>query len=162
MENFRITSLNGIQEGDRKIVWVKWIKVLAAKKFGGLGVSSFFALNRGLIAKWDWRFISGDNSLWCKFISATHGSSHSYDLICDELVCPLVGGGVQILLHNAEWLVGSIHTPWFYTEDYPWKGLLRYVVEFVVLSYSISFAKKKPSQRLPFLMDIGYSLFFVV
>ncbi|GJW53638.1 RNA-directed DNA polymerase, eukaryota [Tanacetum coccineum] len=73
----RSNFFNGIQEGDRKIVWVKWIKVLAAKKFGGLGVSSFFALNRGLIAKWVWRFISGDNSLWCKFISATHGSSHS-------------------------------------------------------------------------------------
>ncbi|GJU36726.1 RNA-directed DNA polymerase, eukaryota [Tanacetum coccineum] len=77
MENLRSNFFNGIQEGDRKIVWVKWIKVLAAKKFGGLGVSSFFALNRGLIAKWVWRFISGDNSLWCKFISATHGSSHS-------------------------------------------------------------------------------------
>ncbi|GJY69737.1 RNA-directed DNA polymerase, eukaryota [Tanacetum coccineum] len=71
-----LANLSG-KEGDHKIVWVKWIKVLAAKKFGGLGVSSFFALNRGLIAKWVWRFISGDNSLWCKFISATHGSSHS-------------------------------------------------------------------------------------
>ncbi|GJY22727.1 hypothetical protein Tco_0396385, partial [Tanacetum coccineum] len=29
---------NGIQEGDRKIAWVKWSKVLASKKFGGLGV----------------------------------------------------------------------------------------------------------------------------
>ncbi|GJR39916.1 RNA-directed DNA polymerase, eukaryota [Tanacetum coccineum] len=77
MENLRSNFFNGIQERDRKIVWVKWIKVLAAKKFGGLGVSSFFALNRGLIAKWVWRFISGDNSLWCKFISATHGSSRS-------------------------------------------------------------------------------------
>ncbi|GJS74273.1 RNA-directed DNA polymerase, eukaryota [Tanacetum coccineum] len=77
MENLRSNFFNGIQEGDHKIVWVKWIKVLAAKKFGGLGVSSFFAFNRGLIVKWVWRFISGDNSLWCKFISATHGSSHS-------------------------------------------------------------------------------------
>nr|GFA43354.1 RNA-directed DNA polymerase, eukaryota, reverse transcriptase zinc-binding domain protein [Tanacetum cinerariifolium] len=77
MENLRSNFFNGIQEGDRKIVWVKWLKVLAAKKFEGLGVSSFFALNRGLIAKWVWRFISGDNSLWCKFILAIHGSSHS-------------------------------------------------------------------------------------
>nr|GFC62468.1 RNA-directed DNA polymerase, eukaryota, reverse transcriptase zinc-binding domain protein [Tanacetum cinerariifolium] len=36
----------------RKIAWVKWSKVLASKKFGGLGVSSFFALNRALIFKW--------------------------------------------------------------------------------------------------------------
>nr|GEX91914.1 RNA-directed DNA polymerase, eukaryota [Tanacetum cinerariifolium] len=77
MENLRSNFFNGIQEGGRKIVWVKWLMVLAAKKFGGLGVSSFFALNRGLITKWVWRFISGDNSLWCKFILAIHGFSHS-------------------------------------------------------------------------------------
>nr|GEZ14461.1 RNA-directed DNA polymerase, eukaryota [Tanacetum cinerariifolium] len=51
MENLCSNFFNGIQEGDRKIVWVKWLKV--------------------------WRFISGDNSLWCKFILAIHGSSHS-------------------------------------------------------------------------------------
>ncbi|GJZ35244.1 RNA-directed DNA polymerase, eukaryota [Tanacetum coccineum] len=71
MENLRSNFFNGIPRRRSYVVWVKWIKVLAAKKFGGLGVLSFFALNRGLIAKWVWRFISGDNSLWCKFISAT-------------------------------------------------------------------------------------------
>ncbi|GJU97903.1 hypothetical protein Tco_1327174 [Tanacetum coccineum] len=75
MENLRRNFFNGIQEGDRKITWVKWHTVLAAKKFGGLGVSSFFALNRGLLAKWVWRFLSQDNSLWCQLISAIHGSN---------------------------------------------------------------------------------------
>nr|GFB65270.1 RNA-directed DNA polymerase, eukaryota [Tanacetum cinerariifolium] len=65
MENLRSNFFNGIQDGDRKMVWVKWLKVLAAKKLGGLGVSSYFALNRGLIAKWMWRFMSDDKSLWC-------------------------------------------------------------------------------------------------
>ncbi|GJY28424.1 RNA-directed DNA polymerase, eukaryota [Tanacetum coccineum] len=64
---------NGIQEGDRKIAWVKWSKVLASKKFGGLGVSSFFALNRALLFKWVWRYLSHDNSLWSRIISALHG-----------------------------------------------------------------------------------------
>ncbi|GJW94094.1 RNA-directed DNA polymerase, eukaryota [Tanacetum coccineum] len=64
---------NGIQEGDRKIAWVKWSKVLASKKFGGLGVSSFFALNRALLFKWVWRYLSHDNSLWFRIISALHG-----------------------------------------------------------------------------------------
>ncbi|GJV65035.1 RNA-directed DNA polymerase, eukaryota [Tanacetum coccineum] len=77
MENLRSNFFNGIQDGDRKMVWVKWLKVLAAKKFGGLEVSSYFALNRGLIAKWVWHFMSDDKSLWCKFILATHGASHS-------------------------------------------------------------------------------------
>nr|GEV28423.1 RNA-directed DNA polymerase, eukaryota, reverse transcriptase zinc-binding domain protein [Tanacetum cinerariifolium]GEV32524.1 RNA-directed DNA polymerase, eukaryota, reverse transcriptase zinc-binding domain protein [Tanacetum cinerariifolium] len=39
------------------------------------GVSSFFALNRGLLAKGVWRFLSQDNSLWCQLIFAIHGSS---------------------------------------------------------------------------------------
>ncbi|GJS79696.1 hypothetical protein Tco_0729577 [Tanacetum coccineum] len=37
MENLRRNFFNGIQEGDRKITWVKWHTVLAAKKFGALG-----------------------------------------------------------------------------------------------------------------------------
>nr|GFB17147.1 RNA-directed DNA polymerase, eukaryota [Tanacetum cinerariifolium] len=45
MEQMRMNFFNGVQEDERKIDWVKWSKVLAAKKFGGLGVSSFFALN---------------------------------------------------------------------------------------------------------------------
>ncbi|GKD23137.1 hypothetical protein Tco_1224840 [Tanacetum coccineum] len=52
----------------------KWKnKVLASKKFEGLGVSSFFALNRALLFKWVWRYLSHDNSLWSRIISALHG-----------------------------------------------------------------------------------------
>ncbi|GJX71179.1 hypothetical protein Tco_0308350 [Tanacetum coccineum] len=54
--------------------WVAWDNVLASKLNGGLGVSSFFALNRALLLKWVWRFISGDGSLWCKVIQAIYGS----------------------------------------------------------------------------------------
>ncbi|GJR87449.1 hypothetical protein Tco_0211460 [Tanacetum coccineum] len=43
MESLRRNFFNGFQEGDRKIAWVKWSKVLASKKFRGLGVSSFFS-----------------------------------------------------------------------------------------------------------------------
>ncbi|GJZ23378.1 RNA-directed DNA polymerase, eukaryota [Tanacetum coccineum] len=35
MENLRRNFFNGAQEGDRKIAWVKWHTVLAAKQFGG-------------------------------------------------------------------------------------------------------------------------------
>nr|GEZ52071.1 RNA-directed DNA polymerase, eukaryota, reverse transcriptase zinc-binding domain protein [Tanacetum cinerariifolium] len=75
MESIRRNFFNGIQEGERKIAWVKWTKVLASKKNDGLGVSSFFALNRGLLVKWMWRFLSRDNSLWACFIHASHGSN---------------------------------------------------------------------------------------
>nr|GEV41781.1 RNA-directed DNA polymerase, eukaryota [Tanacetum cinerariifolium] len=57
------------------ITWIAWEKVLAAKKNGGLGVSSFFALNRALLLKWVWRFLSQDGSLWFKVIQAMYGDS---------------------------------------------------------------------------------------
>nr|GEV52063.1 hypothetical protein [Tanacetum cinerariifolium] len=72
MESIRKNFFNGIQGVDKKITWIKWSNVLAAKQFGGLGVSNFFALNRALLFKWVWRFLSHDNSLWCRFISAVH------------------------------------------------------------------------------------------
>ncbi|GJY99576.1 RNA-directed DNA polymerase, eukaryota [Tanacetum coccineum] len=75
MESLRRNFFNGVQGVDRKISWVKWTKVLASKKYGGLGVSSFYALNRALLFRWVWRFLSHDNSLWFCFISAMHGSS---------------------------------------------------------------------------------------
>ncbi|GJR26099.1 RNA-directed DNA polymerase, eukaryota [Tanacetum coccineum] len=59
----------------RKIAWVKWSKVLASKKYGGLGVSSFYALNRALLFKWVWRYLSHDNSLWFRVIAAIHDSN---------------------------------------------------------------------------------------
>ncbi|GKF22883.1 hypothetical protein Tco_0075205, partial [Tanacetum coccineum] len=73
MESLRRNFFNGVQGVDRKISWVKWTKVLASKKYRGLGVSSFYALNRALLFRWVWRFLSHDNSLWFRFISAMHG-----------------------------------------------------------------------------------------
>ncbi|GKA34009.1 RNA-directed DNA polymerase, eukaryota [Tanacetum coccineum] len=64
MESIRSKFFNGVDSSDRKISWVAWDNVLASKLNGGLGVSSFFALNRALLLKWVWRFISGDGSLW--------------------------------------------------------------------------------------------------
>ncbi|GJX26313.1 hypothetical protein Tco_0232609 [Tanacetum coccineum] len=61
------------REGDSKIAWVNGLRCLLLKKFGGLGVSSFFALNRALLFKWVWRYLSHDNSLWSRIISALHG-----------------------------------------------------------------------------------------
>ncbi|GKA51766.1 RNA-directed DNA polymerase, eukaryota [Tanacetum coccineum] len=75
MESLRRNFFNGVQDGDRKIAWVKWSKVLASKKYGGLGVSSFYALNRALLFKWVWRYLSHDNSLWFRVIAAIHGSN---------------------------------------------------------------------------------------
>ncbi|GJV50383.1 RNA-directed DNA polymerase, eukaryota, partial [Tanacetum coccineum] len=53
---------NGVQEGDRKIAWVKWSKVLASKKFGGLGVFTLHGLNGHVLS-------AAFNSTWSSIIT---------------------------------------------------------------------------------------------
>nr|GEX38290.1 putative RNA-directed DNA polymerase, eukaryota, reverse transcriptase zinc-binding domain protein [Tanacetum cinerariifolium] len=75
MGAIRGNFFNGIHDDERKVARVKWSKVLASKNQGGLGVSSFYALNRALLVKWVWRFLSHDNSLWARIIYDMHGSN---------------------------------------------------------------------------------------
>ncbi|GJU66243.1 RNA-directed DNA polymerase, eukaryota [Tanacetum coccineum] len=81
MEMLRSKFFNGGDSQDSRISWVAWERVLSSKKNEGLWVSSFFALNRALLLKWLWRFLSQDNSLWSYVIRAIHGPRlelHSY------------------------------------------------------------------------------------
>ncbi|GJU13564.1 RNA-directed DNA polymerase, eukaryota [Tanacetum coccineum] len=73
LEVIRQNFFNGIECSDKKITWISWEKILASKRYGGLGVSSFFASNRGLLFKWVWRFFTDDKSWWAHFIIAIHG-----------------------------------------------------------------------------------------
>ena len=73
MESIRCHFFNGVEHNSKKQIWAKWNKVLAAKDNGGLGVSSFYALNRALLFKWVWRFHTNQSSLWCKVIKGIHG-----------------------------------------------------------------------------------------
>ncbi|GKA08008.1 RNA-directed DNA polymerase, eukaryota [Tanacetum coccineum] len=57
----------------KKASWVNWKKVLAPKERGGLGcIQGLYALNRGLMFKWVWRFYTQDSSLWARVIKAIH------------------------------------------------------------------------------------------
>nr|GEU80083.1 RNA-directed DNA polymerase, eukaryota [Tanacetum cinerariifolium] len=83
MEMFRNKFFNGGDSQVSKITWVTWDKVLTSMKKGGLGVSSFYALNHALLLKWVWRFLSQDGSLWFQMINAIYGSrfeSHSHNI----------------------------------------------------------------------------------
>ncbi|GJR17470.1 RNA-directed DNA polymerase, eukaryota, reverse transcriptase zinc-binding domain protein [Tanacetum coccineum] len=73
MESIRSHFFNGVELSDKKMSLVKWDNVLVSKEKGGLGISSFFALNRALIFKWVWRFSSRKSSLWSRVIKAIHG-----------------------------------------------------------------------------------------
>nr|GEV78219.1 RNA-directed DNA polymerase, eukaryota [Tanacetum cinerariifolium] len=74
-DHMTLSFFNGDDPSKRKITWIAWEKVLASKKNGGLGVSSLHALNRTLLLKWVWRFLSQDGSIWSRVINAIYGSS---------------------------------------------------------------------------------------
>nr|GEW19152.1 RNA-directed DNA polymerase, eukaryota, reverse transcriptase zinc-binding domain protein [Tanacetum cinerariifolium] len=73
MESIRSYFFNGAELSSKKYVLVKWKHALASKEKGGLGVSSLFVLNRALMFKWVWRFITQGSSLWARVIKVLHG-----------------------------------------------------------------------------------------
>ncbi|GJY96657.1 RNA-directed DNA polymerase, eukaryota [Tanacetum coccineum] len=74
---------------DRKMSLIGWKNILASKKNGGLGISSLFALNRALLFKWIWRFITSGPSLWSRFIKAIYGNRGAIDIIHNTSRCSL-------------------------------------------------------------------------
>ncbi|GJS06972.1 hypothetical protein Tco_0363768 [Tanacetum coccineum] len=82
LESIRSRFFNGQDPKSNKASWVKWNKVLTPKDKGGLGVSSLFALNRGLMLKWVWRFYSQKCSLWTKVIKAIYGEGREFEQGC--------------------------------------------------------------------------------
>nr|GEU77674.1 RNA-directed DNA polymerase, eukaryota [Tanacetum cinerariifolium] len=73
LETLRRKFFNGIDKNERKVSLIGWNKILASKQKGGLGVSSFYALNRSLLFKWVWRFLSQDTSLLHRLITSLYG-----------------------------------------------------------------------------------------
>ncbi|GKG11057.1 hypothetical protein Tco_0342457, partial [Tanacetum coccineum] len=57
------------------------VESLAPKDNGGLGIFSLYALNRGLIFKWVWRFLAHEPTLWSRVIKAIHGANGKIDEI---------------------------------------------------------------------------------
>ncbi|GJT37028.1 RNA-directed DNA polymerase, eukaryota, reverse transcriptase zinc-binding domain protein [Tanacetum coccineum] len=51
-EYIRCHFFSGVDNNGKKPIWVKWNKVLTSKEKGGLGVSSFYALNIAFLFKW--------------------------------------------------------------------------------------------------------------
>nr|GEW87449.1 hypothetical protein [Tanacetum cinerariifolium] len=64
---------NGHETNSKQVSWVNWKKALVSKDRGGLGISSLFAMNKGLMFKWVWRFLTQESTLWTRVIKAIHG-----------------------------------------------------------------------------------------
>ncbi|GJS77270.1 hypothetical protein Tco_0727151 [Tanacetum coccineum] len=80
-EFLRSKFFNGHESSGKKASWVQWKKALAPKDNGGLGIFSLYALNRGLIFKWVWRFLAHEPTLWSRVIKAIHGANGKIDEI---------------------------------------------------------------------------------
>nr|GEX41731.1 RNA-directed DNA polymerase, eukaryota [Tanacetum cinerariifolium] len=79
LESCRSNFFRGVEEGSRKVSWFSWDSVVASKDVGGLGMSSFLAMNCALLFKWIWRFKVQPDAIWVSIIKAIHGRSGSLD-----------------------------------------------------------------------------------
>ncbi|GJT68410.1 retrotransposon protein, putative, ty1-copia subclass [Tanacetum coccineum] len=84
LESIRSHFFNGVDYKVRKMTFVNWKNVPASKEKGGLGVSSFYALNCDLIFKWVYIICTRPNSLWSKDIMAIHGQNGKLDISVAE------------------------------------------------------------------------------
>nr|GEV43443.1 RNA-directed DNA polymerase, eukaryota [Tanacetum cinerariifolium] len=73
MESICCHFFNGADISKRKSILVKWKNLLASTEKGGLGVLTLFALNRALMVKWVWLFLTQSSMLWARVIKAIHG-----------------------------------------------------------------------------------------
>ncbi|GJT65186.1 RNA-directed DNA polymerase, eukaryota, reverse transcriptase zinc-binding domain protein [Tanacetum coccineum] len=127
LESIRSHFFNGANLNVRKMSFIKWDKVLASKDKGGLGVASFYGLNRALITKWIWRFRSQSNSLLSKVISALHGidgnlGGNSYFpsnwAEINKVIPSLLLKGIDILGFMKKSIGNGEHTKFW---EEPWK-----------------------------------------
>ena len=65
--------LCGIGALERKPYLVNWTIVCMGKKDGGLGIRKLHILNKALLGKWSWRFVSKRESFWKKVVARKYG-----------------------------------------------------------------------------------------
>ncbi|CAK8543940.1 unnamed protein product [Lathyrus sativus] len=56
------------------IPWVSWNSVCKSKEHGGLGIKHVGRFNSALLAKWLWRFQTGDNEIWRNTLTNRYGN----------------------------------------------------------------------------------------
>lgn len=73
LNNLQKKFLWGGSVDKKSIHWVKWEDVCRSKEEGGLVVKDLDSFNRSLLAKWEWRWISDEQSLWKSFLKSKFG-----------------------------------------------------------------------------------------
>ncbi|GJV84453.1 RNA-directed DNA polymerase, eukaryota, reverse transcriptase zinc-binding domain protein [Tanacetum coccineum] len=102
LESIHNSFFIGVDQGEKKITWIKWKKCMASKKLGGLGISSIYGLNIGLLFKWIWRFLSNPSDLWARSISNLYGSWRKGIDLLSFCSCS-IGNGVKTKFWTDLW-----------------------------------------------------------
>ncbi|KAK3189441.1 hypothetical protein Dsin_029002 [Dipteronia sinensis] len=72
---------NRLKKGEgvvkRKSHLIGWDLICKRKKNGGLEVARILDMNKGLLAKWVWRYGNDDNPLWRRVLKAKYGISEN-------------------------------------------------------------------------------------
>ncbi|PWA52360.1 reverse transcriptase domain, Reverse transcriptase zinc-binding domain protein [Artemisia annua] len=79
LESIRRRFFWGFKDNEKKMVWVKWEKIMSSSKNGGLGVESIKAKNMGMIGKWKWRFLNESGALWRRVIVELYSVNGGFD-----------------------------------------------------------------------------------
>ncbi|GKA43110.1 ovarian tumor, otubain [Tanacetum coccineum] len=156
MEAIRRNFFNGIQDDERKISCIKWAKVLAPKKHGGLGVSSFYALNRALLLKWFSRLYALEVDKECNvavkmnapvtssFRRAVRGGvessqlSHILDILGSALrMCSSSKGVLECVFYTTWWSIWNFRNLLLFAAKKPRKEVL--FDDIVMRSYVVDF-----------------------
>jgi hypothetical protein len=101
----------GEENGQRKVHWVVWDKLLAPKGKGGMGFRDLRLFNKALLARQAWRLIQYPDSLCAQLLKAKYYH-------CGELVDTVFPGeasptwraieyGLDLLKHGIIWRIGS-------------------------------------------------------
>jgi hypothetical protein len=95
------------QEGQHKVHWISWEKMMKPKKEGGLGFCDVHVFNLAMLAKQGWRLLQNPDSLCAKVLQAKYYREKT----CLEAK-PKVGRrsilrGIQLVKKGMIWWVGD-------------------------------------------------------
>jgi hypothetical protein len=65
----------GSRRGQKRISWIKWDVLCLPKKKGGLGVRDIRVVNISLLAKWRWRLLFEDHTVWKEVLRSKYDGS---------------------------------------------------------------------------------------
>nr|GEW80402.1 RNA-directed DNA polymerase, eukaryota [Tanacetum cinerariifolium] len=165
LEDIRRNFFIGADLKEKKRSWFKWNRVLASKDKGGLGVSSFFALNRALLFKWMRRFHNDRNAIWSRFIRAVHSNSGGIEMrsrvsysstwltIVNE-VNNLRNKGIDLLSYMKIKVGNGLNTKFW---DNVWMGNKNFKTSFPRI-YAFESDKKHTLASKMIHNDVGFSL----